>query len=81
MVAYEYDSLGRSISKTSNAGTVTFAYDTAQDTKGKAVLGQLASQTRSQGGASYTTSILEYDDAYQPLRTQLTLPDTGTWRR
>ena len=77
VVAYEYDSLGRSTSKTSNAGTVTFTYDTAQDTKGKAVLGQLASQTRSQGGASYTTSILEYDDAYQPLRTQLTLPDTG----
>ena len=83
-VFYEYDDIGRTIAVRDNnaSGSIraTWEYDTTDSTApGQAapkVLGQLSSATRYVDGHAYTTSVSMYDDAYRPLGTTVTLPNT-----
>ncbi|GMA25849.1 hypothetical protein GCM10025864_36080 [Luteimicrobium album] len=77
-LTYAYDGIGRPTTA-SEGSTVRskWTYDTAKDTAGKVLLGQVASSTRYVDSAAYTTSVPTYDDAYRPLATTVTLPATG----
>ncbi|MEU4619621.1 polymorphic toxin-type HINT domain-containing protein [Actinoplanes sp. NPDC023801] len=74
-VAYLYDALGRKSDAydTRVGGTqrAQWIYDTVAK-------GQLSQSTRFVGSASYQSKALEFNDSYQPTKTQIIIPDTET---
>ncbi|MFI7359212.1 RHS repeat domain-containing protein [Streptomyces avidinii] len=66
----DYDDLGRPVATTQGATTLT---STVYDTVAK---GQLTRSTRFVDGKAYTSEVLAYNDLYQPLDTQVTIPST-----
>ncbi|MFE9466349.1 RHS repeat domain-containing protein [Streptomyces virginiae] len=66
----DYDDLGRAVATKQGATTLT---STVYDTVAK---GQLAKSTRHVDGKAYTSEVLSYNDLYQPLETQVTIPST-----
>ncbi len=82
VLAYQYDRLGRTIAIRDGgpAGPVRAAweFDTALLPNGNPAIGQLASATRFVGASAdeYVTAIDTYDEAYRPLATTFTLPNT-----
>ncbi|MGW4524067.1 RHS repeat-associated core domain-containing protein [Amycolatopsis sp. NPDC004378] len=77
-LAFVYDSLGRKTEehRDSPSGSLLaqWTYDTATDTNGKIVVGELASSTRYVGTDQYTETMSNYDDAYRAKDTTLTIP-------
>ncbi|GGZ37627.1 hypothetical protein GCM10010343_75800 [Streptomyces avidinii] len=66
----DYDDLGRPVATKQGATTLTSSlYDTV-------VKGQLSKSTRYVDGKAYTSEVLAYNDVYQPLETQVTIPST-----
>lgn len=77
-LSYTYDNLGRELTVSDASGLRTsFTYDTAKDADGNRVLGQLATSTRHTSGGEYVSQVLEYDLAYQAVRTKVSLPASG----
>ncbi|WP_405795683.1 polymorphic toxin-type HINT domain-containing protein [Streptomyces sp. NBC_01506] len=65
-----YDDLGRETSLTKGATTLaSWAYDTPAK-------GQLSKATRYIGGKAYESAITSYNSLYQPVLTQVTIPDS-----
>ncbi|MFB6824090.1 RHS repeat-associated core domain-containing protein [Streptomyces virginiae] len=66
----DYDDLGRPVTTKQGATMLTSSlYDTV-------VKGRPAKSTRYVDGKAYTSEVLAYDDLYQPLQTQVTIPST-----
>ncbi|MFB8395187.1 DUF5615 family PIN-like protein [Streptomyces yangpuensis] len=66
----DYDDLGRAVATKQGATTLTSSvYDTVAK-------GQLTKSTRHVDGKAYTSEVLSYNDLYQPLETQVTIPST-----
>ncbi|MFA7761327.1 RHS repeat domain-containing protein [Streptomyces sp. NRRL S-448] len=66
----DYDELGRPVATKQGATTLTsLVYDTVAK-------GQLTASTRFVDGKAYVSEVLEYNDLYQPLETQVTIPST-----
>ncbi|MFD9616614.1 polymorphic toxin-type HINT domain-containing protein [Streptomyces virginiae] len=66
----DYDDLGRPVATKQGATTLTSSvYDTVAK-------GQLAKSTRHVDGKAYTSEVLAYNDLYQPLESQITIPST-----
>lgn len=72
-LAMTYDALGRQTSVRDGSATGALRTSYVYDTVAK---GQLTSATRHDGGASYTSAVTGYDDAYRPLGESLTIPST-----
>ena len=72
---YSLDVLGRKRSLRENAIAGTLRAQWIYDDVAK---GLLSTSTRMVGTAVYQTKILEYDDRYQPVRTQISIPSTET---
>ncbi|ASU85399.1 hypothetical protein CDO52_23690 [Nocardiopsis gilva YIM 90087] len=72
-LAYTYDELGRQtgVFEDSPKGTqrVGMVYDTVQK-------GQLSSATRYSGNSAYTQRVLKYNKLYQPLMTEISIPES-----
>ncbi|MBB2923756.1 RHS repeat domain-containing protein [Cellulomonas cellasea] len=68
---YVRDQLGRQVELRDSSATGTVRASWTYDTLAK---GQLTSSTRKVGGASYTTALTGYDDAYRPLGKTISLP-------
>ncbi|MFI9366750.1 polymorphic toxin-type HINT domain-containing protein [Kitasatospora sp. NPDC053057] len=76
-LAFTYDLLGRKTG-TYN-GSVASANQLASWTYDTIAKGQLTSSTRyvgGAGGAAYTKAVTDYDTAYRPLGTSVTIPST-----
>ncbi|WP_326590486.1 RHS repeat-associated core domain-containing protein [Streptomyces sp. NBC_01294] len=68
----DYDELGRPVSTKQGETTLTsMVYDTVAK-------GRLSKSTRFVDGKAYTSEVLAYNDLYQPLETQVTIPSTPT---
>ncbi len=66
----DYDELGRAVATKQGATTLTsMVYDTIAK-------GQLTASTRFVDGKAYMSEVLEYNDLYQPLESQVTIPST-----
>ncbi|MFE9094979.1 RHS repeat domain-containing protein [Streptomyces sp. NPDC007264] len=66
----DYDALGRkTAAKNGNTTLATWSYDTVAK-------GQLSKATRYVNGKAYETSITSYNSLYQPVGTQVTVPDS-----
>ncbi|MFD3467853.1 RHS repeat-associated core domain-containing protein [Streptomyces sp. NPDC058682] len=66
----EYDDLGRPVATKQGTTTLT---STVYDTVAK---GQPTKSTRYVDSKAYTSEVLAYNDLYQPLDTQVTIPST-----
>ncbi|MFD4737752.1 RHS repeat domain-containing protein [Streptomyces virginiae] len=66
----DYDDLGRPVATKQGTTTLT---STVYDTIAK---GELTRSTRYVDGKAYTSEVLAYNDLYQPLATQVTIPST-----
>ncbi|SKC82765.1 polymorphic toxin-type HINT domain-containing protein [Krasilnikoviella flava] len=70
-----YDGLGRRTGLRDDSATgalrASWTYDTLPGAKG-----QLASSTRHEGGAQYSTQVLEYDRLYRATRSRVVIPAT-----
>ncbi|MER6255417.1 RHS repeat-associated core domain-containing protein [Streptomyces sp. NPDC001584] len=67
----DYDELGRPVATKQGATTLTsLVYDTLAK-------GQLTASTRFVDGKAYVSEVLDYNDLYQPLETQVTVPTTA----
>ncbi|MGW3325753.1 RHS repeat-associated core domain-containing protein [Streptomyces virginiae] len=68
----DYDELGRAVTTKQGETVLTsLVYDTIAK-------GQLTKSTRFVDGKAYTSEVLSYNDLYQPLETQTTIPSTPT---
>ncbi|MGW9245343.1 RHS repeat domain-containing protein [Streptomyces badius] len=66
----DYDELGRKTAVKSGATTLAaWEYDTVSK-------GQLSKSTRYVDGKSYETAVTTYNSLYQPVATQVTIPDS-----
>ncbi|MFF4099165.1 RHS repeat-associated core domain-containing protein [Streptomyces sp. NPDC001903] len=66
----EYDELGRRTALKKDGTTLSaWVYDTVAK-------GQLSKSTRYVGGKAYETAITTYNGLYQPVNTQVTIPDS-----
>ncbi|MFB7181436.1 RHS repeat domain-containing protein [Streptomyces sp. NPDC056257] len=66
----DYDELGRPVATKQGATALTsLVYDTVAK-------GQLTKSTRYVDGKAYSSEVLAYNDLYQPLETQMTIPST-----
>ncbi|MFI7276533.1 RHS repeat-associated core domain-containing protein [Streptomyces sp. NPDC049879] len=74
-LAYRYDGLGRKTElhedNLNGPLLASWEFDTLP-----AAEGQLAASTRYEDGAEYATRVLEYDEVYRPVRSEVTIPDT-----
>ncbi|WBB64609.1 polymorphic toxin-type HINT domain-containing protein [Streptomyces sp. WMMC500] len=72
-LAHVYDGLGRKTELRNDSPTGTlrsqWVYDTIPGAKG-----QLATSTRYEDGAAYTSRVTAYDQLYRPIRTAVTIP-------
>lgn len=66
----DYDELGRPV--TTKQGTTTLT----EQTYDAVAKGQLTKSARYIDGKAYTSEVLYYDDLYQPIETQVTIPST-----
>ncbi|WP_169736625.1 RHS repeat-associated core domain-containing protein [Promicromonospora kroppenstedtii] len=77
-LAYTYDALGRKTSMRDDNATgavrARWTYDLLAS--GTVVKGQLATSTRVQDGAEYTTRVNGYTDQYLPTTRTIKIPDT-----
>ncbi|MEV6522854.1 ricin-type beta-trefoil lectin domain protein [Longispora sp. NPDC051575] len=69
--AVEYDNLGRKTGLYKDSTSATKLASWVFDTLDK---GQLTSSTRHDATGDYTTAVTDYDDAYRPLGTSVTIP-------
>ncbi|WP_326649961.1 MULTISPECIES: RHS repeat-associated core domain-containing protein [unclassified Streptomyces] len=66
----DYDALGRRIALKKGTTTLSsWEYDTVSK-------GQLSKSTRFIGGKAYVSAITSYNSLYQPVGTQITIPDS-----
>ncbi|WP_163511245.1 RHS repeat-associated core domain-containing protein [Fodinicola acaciae] len=72
-VANVYDALGRRTELRDDTATGALRASWTYDTLAK---GQLSSSTRFDNGNAYTISVTGYDNAYRPLGTTYTIPDS-----